>query len=641
LTTIFNEKPLNIVLIDNSASLNIDNRQQNLLAYIRENIKNYLPDEFDNRIFTFSSGITQELKSSEIDSIKFDGINKSETNISLALQDVVTKFNGKTIASVNFISDGIINSGGSPVNTAKLTGAAFNYYLIGDTVQKKDLVLESVYFNKYAYIESSSPVKAIINSYGYNKQIKVKLFEENSEIDSKIISTTYGENNYTVDFSISSATETIKKYKIEIESEPDEITKLNNSEEFIIKFLSNKLKVLVLAGGPSADNAYLVQEIRKINNFDAKFFTQKSANEFYEGSLDNLNDYQLFILSGFPTSVTGTDILVNLKEKLSKKNSSVFFIASRNTDYSKLSFIDEHLPITAVSKNDAEIRSSLSTVNIPNENQKNFKLLNSINSFPDIYRSSSGIPVKPQSESILLFSNNREPALIIINTATNKSAAMLFYGFYKWRLNPNSTNSDDVLNSIISGTALSITDKEKRNKFFIETNKQIYSIDENIIFNASINESGLKGNEKIRVRIYNDSYSDEFELDKGENFTFSGKTRIQTAGEYFYSAELISEGVVIDKIINKFITGESSNEYTDTRSDAGIFNQLASLNGGKRLNELLGGNIKDIIRKSGENLSERKEFSLKEYFNTNVYYLFIIIVLLSLEWILRKRNNLP
>jgi hypothetical protein len=208
-------------------------------------------------------------------------------------------------------------------------------------------------------------------------------------------------------------------------------------------------------------------------------------------------------------------------------------------------------------------------------------------------------------------------------------------------LNPNSTNSDVVLNSIISGTALSITDKEKRNKFFIETNKQIYSIDENIIFNASINESGLKGNEKIRVRIYNDSYSDEFELDKGENFTFNGKTRIKTAGEYFYSAELISEGVVIDKITNKFITGESSNEYKDTRSDAGIFNQLASLNGGKRLNELLGGNIKDIIRKSGENLSERKEFSLKEYFNTNVYYLFIIIVLLSLEWILRKRNNLP
>ena len=641
LTNIINEKPLNIVFVDNSASLNIEDRQQNLLTYIRKNIKNYFSDDFDNRIFTFSSGITQELKSNEIDSIRFDGINKNETNISLALQDVVTKFNGRTIASVNFISDGIINSGGSPVNTAKLTGAVFNYYLIGDTVQKKDLVLESVYFNKYAYIESSSPVKAVINSYGYNKQIKVKLFEENSEIDSKIIGTTYGENNYTVDFSISSATETIKKYKIEIESEPDEITKLNNSEEFIVKFLSNKLKVLFLAGGPSADNAYLSQEIRKINNFDAKFLTQKSANEFYEGSLDNLNDYQLFILSGFPTSVTGTDVLVNLKEKLSIKNSAVFFIASKNTDYSKLSFIDEYLPFTALSKNDAEIRSSLSTVNIPNENQKNYKLLNSINSFPDIYRSSSGIPVKPQSESILLFSDNREPALIIMNTATNKSAAMLFYGFYKWRLNPNSTNSDDVLNSIISGTALSITDKEKRDKFFIETNKQIYSINENIIFDASINESGLKGNEKIRVRVYNDSYSDEFELDKGENFTFSGKTKIQTAGEYFYAADLISEGVVIDKITNKFITGLSSKEYKETRSDAGIFNQLASLNGGKRLNELEGSNIKDIISKSGENLSERKEFSLKEYFNTNAYYLVIIVVLLSLEWILRKRNNLP
>jgi len=634
-------KPLNIILVDNSASMSIGNKTSDMKKYLKQNIKSYFIGNADNRILTFAAGITQEINNSEIDSIKFSAINNSETNISQTLKEIVKRFTDRNIAAINIISDGIFNSGGNPVNQGKLTGSAFNYYLIGDTIQKKDLVLEEINFNKNVFIESSTPIIATVSSYGYKKSVRVNLFEENSLIETKVISTNENENKYKAEFNVSSPAEAIKKYKIEVEPEPDEITTLNNTEEFFIKFLNNKLKILVLSGGPGPDFAYLTQEIKKIINIEAKFLTQKSANEFYEGSPDNFNDYQVFILFDFPTSITNPSIITNLKEKLSKKNSSLFFIAGRNTDYEKLSLIDEYLPFLPSVNNASEIRSSVFSVTNLNEDLKSFKSVAAVNKFPEVYRTLSGISIKPQAETVLLFSNNHEPALIISNTNLNRSAALLFYGFYKWRLNPNSTNSDEVFNSILSGTIISITDKEKANKFFIETTKQIYSPYEDVIFNATVSNPESISNGKIRVRIYNDRYNKELVLEKKENLIFYGKESIQDTGEYTCAAELISNGAVLDKTTNKFMIGENKKEYKETRSNTGILNQLVSIKGGKRLNDLNGKDIEELIDKLSKNSSEKKEFSIKDYLNTNIYYLLIIIVLLSLEWLLRKRNNLP
>ena len=634
-------KPLNIILVDNSLSMKIGNKISDEKKYLAENIKHYFADNTENIVFSFSNGLTQQINNPEIDSIKFEGINNSETNVSQALEEIVKRFPDRNIAAINIISDGIFNSGGNPVNQGKLTGAAFNYYLIGDTIQQKDIVLDAINFNKNVYIESSTPVIATLSSYGYNKPVNVNLYEDNSLIDTKIINTNKNESKYKVEFNVSSPVESIKKYKIEVEPQSDEITTQNNSEEFIIKFLNNKLRILVLSGGPGADFAYLAQEIKKINNIEARFLTQKSANEFYEGAPDNFNDYQVFILSDFPTSVTNPGIITGLKEKLSKRNSSLFFIAGRNTDYEKLSLIDEFLPFSTSASNISEIRSSVYSVTNLNEEFKNFKSLNSVNSFPEVYRTSSSISMKPQTETVLLFSNNHDPALMISSTNTNRSAAILFYGFYKWRLNPNSTNSDQVFNSILSGTILSITDKEKTNKFFIETTKQIYSPYEDVIFNATISDPETSLSGKIRIRIYNDKYDKEIELEKKENSNFYGKEKITDAGEYTYVAELITNGTVLEKTVNKFIIGDDKKEYRETRSDAGVLNQLASIKGGMKFNNLRGNEIEKVIESSGKNSSEIKEYNIKDYFNRNIYYLLIIIILLSAEWVLRKRNNLP
>ena len=84
------------------------------------------------------------------------------------------------------------------------------------------------------------------------------------------------------------------KYKIEIEPLEDEITKKNNFNDFFIKYLNNKFKVLVIAGGPSPDLGYVSEELKRIRNFETTFLTQKSADAYYEDIVPDLNEFDTF-----------------------------------------------------------------------------------------------------------------------------------------------------------------------------------------------------------------------------------------------------------------------------------------------------------------------------------------------------------
>lgn len=636
---ILTKKPLNIILIDNSASLDIEGRNNELIKYLKENIDFYKNNESDTKIFLFSGNLSKEITINDIDSIEFQ--KGFETNLSLALQTISEKYMDSRIAVINIISDGIINTGGNPSNSLKFPDTEINHYLIGDTVQKKDLVLEDINFNKFSFIESITPVKVSVSSYGYNKQIKIDLFEENNLIDSRTINVNENTNRYSITFNVSSSIESIKKYKIEIEPQENEITTKNNSEEFFIKYLNNKIKTLVLSGGPGADYAYISQEIKKINNLETKLFTQKSGSEFYEGTLDKFDNYQVFILAGYPTSVSNPSIITDLKERMAKKNCCLLFIAGKAVDYTRLSIIEEYLPFSTNISSSPEITSRLSFVNNSGMEQNYFKSLNSIVNFPNIFKAAARIPVKPQTETVLVFSDNREPALILSNTSSNKSAGIMFYGIYKWRLNPNSVNSDEVLNSLISGSVLSILEKEKSNKFNIETSKQVYSPSDNVIFKAEINDRSLNSNQKIKVRIFNNNFNKIIELEKTGEFEFTGKENINNPGEYNYTAELLSNADIIEKAENKFIIGESSKEYKSTKTDGTLLNQLSNISGGVKLNSLSNTEIKDFITRKCNNLSDKTEFTEKIFLNSNLIYLVIIVFLLCLEWFLRKRNNLP
>jgi len=634
--------PVNVYLIDNSQSLLLDKRDVLLSRVLDERLRSSEPGNSDNLYFLFSGNLMKEVKKDELQSISYSGINNFETNLTSSLYSLQERLANENLSSVTIISDGIINEGGSPETAARLLNVPVNYILTGDTVQHNDLVLKNIFFNKTAFIESNVPVNVSINSYNYNTEIRINLYEEDNLVQTKVLKVSKDQNIYELSFNVMSVAEKIIKYKIEIEGLDDEITLKNNFEEFFIKFVNNKFRILVLSGGPGPDFAFISEEIKKVKNFEAVFLTQKSSSEFYEGTIPPLGNFDSYIFIGFPTSITNPNILNEIGTALEKNNSSLVFFAGRNTDHNKLSVLADKLPFKTISFSDKEEETGIRAVSkLNNDIFKNNGLISQVNSFPNIFKTASSFAVNSSAETFLIMSQNSEPAFIIQNTEKNKSAAFLAYGLYKWRLNNQRNNAGEVLNYIITSSVIAITDKEQKKTFNVETTKPVYSKFENVRFNARITNYELQGGEKIRVKITGNGFNNSFELVKKDNRYFEGEINIPADGTYSYTAELLSGNNLIESTDNRFIIGENNFEYKLTRADNSFLNKLSGDTYGINFSNADNSVIKDSLinfnERSKSEFKTRKNFEL----NVNPYYLGIIIFLLCLEWFFRKRNNLP
>ena len=636
------QDPVNVFLIDNSESLLIENRSETLKNTIENNFKDPGSGNSENLYYLFSGNLMKEIQINETGSISYDGIDNFETDLTGTFYSLNDRLVNKNLSSVTVISDGILNEGGNPLTAALTLNVPVNYYLTGDTVQKKDLVLKNLFFNKTAFIESNVPVIAEINAYGYERSINVNLYENGNIIQTKELPVNSNQNLYSLTFNISSNAEAVIKYKIEIEGLDDEVTKKNNYNDFFIKYLNNKFKVLVVAGGPSPDLSFISEELKRIKNFETTFLTQKSAGTYYEENVPDPDEFDTFILSGYPTAVSDLNLLSKINYSLGKNNSSLLFLSGRNVDYSKLSVLYDHLPFKVTVPSDNESLTGIRTVDIrDNQVFKNSGLINSINSYPDIFRTSTEYSINPSAETYMVMTAGSTPALVLQNSDKSRSAAFLAYGLYKWRLNGRVNNAEEVLNYLLSDIIISLTDRQENKMFSVETSKQVYSKFENVKFQSRLLNFDILGGEYIKVLIKGENFSKELSLIKKDNNYFEGDINIPQDGIYEYTAELISQGNTAASITNKFLIGENNYEYKITRADDSFLNELSNNTGGINLSEKSESEISDVLKKTNENSGTEIKTAGSFELNFNPYYLGIVIFLLCLEWFLRKRNSLP
>ena len=636
------KEPVNVILIDNSLSLTIENRQDELKQILKNKTGNNFPGGSENLYFLYSGNLNDELKKDDITGFSYSDKNNVRTDLTVTLNSLGDKLQNKNLSSVTIVSDGIINEGGNPLNTAKSLNTTFNYILTADTVQKNDLLIKNIFYDKTVFKESSVPVKVEINSYNYNRSISVNLFEENNLIDTKSINVTNGIISYDLTFNVSSDKEAIKKYRIEIPILEDEITGKNNSEEFFINFTDNKFRVLVLAGGPGPDLSFLTEEIKKIKNFEATYLTQKSSAEFYENTVTDLSVFDSYILVSYPTNISDVSILTRIKENIEKNNSSLIFFAGKNVDYTKLSILENHLPFKTAGKSETEEETSVRSIISTDMNIfKNSALLSSVNNFPNIFRTRTVFSINPSSETFLVSGKNSDPLFIIENSNRNNSAAFLAYGFYKWRLNPKTGNGAEIFNYLVSNSLIAITDKEKKNKFKIETNKPVYSKFESVKFEARIINFDIKGGEYVKVNVTGKDFSNAITLTKSGSNLFTGEMAVNVNGDYDFKGELFSDNTSVQSMNGRFLIAEDNKEFKLTRGDNSILSSLANETGGynfsNKTSDEIAADLKVLNERSKTEYKSRQSFE----FNMNPYYLSFLIFLLCLEWFFRKRNNLP
>lgn len=628
-------KPKNIILIDNSESLTIDRRYEQSLDAL-ERVSRVSTGNNENEYYFFSGEVKNRAENPPGDSVSFFNGDIFATDIGKSATQIFESSEPRNIASVLIISDGINTQGGSSAFFLSGFDVPVGYILSGDTVQKKDVSILNINHNRTAFIDSRTPVNVKFFASGHEGSLEVSLFEEDRLIDRQTIPVNSEQINYEVSFNVSSPTQGFKSYSVKLEELNDEITYRNNTENFFIKFIDNKFRVLVLAGAPSSDLAFMKQEMNKIANFETQYLTQKGRGVFYE-EIPELNLFNSVIFVGYPNAFTDEIFLNNIFESIKRNEQSVLFFSSSDLDIPKLSTIEVILPFITGGSGSNEFETTLRNVTQDNSIFTNPEFLNVIDGLPQVFYSSAMFAPKPGSKTILINNQNREASFIINLNSVPASAAFLAHGIYNWRLTSGDSRiGENALSQLLSNTLLAITEKERQKKIRVETDYQEYSPEQSINIKAIVNPGDMQLTPKVRYIITGSDIESSGEMFNTGLNSYSAKHTADKNGNYFVIAELSDNMGIIDSDTVLIKVGQSINEFRFTKADKSILNNIANATGGSEI--LSDSELASFLSRE---VTTQKVTLSNIALNFNVWLLSFIILIMSIEWFFRKRNNLP
>lgn len=639
-------KPKTFLFIDNSRSILANdgsNKNQKILNFLNQLKQTNLINE--TQLKTFGSKISK-FDTDSLDRLTF---KEGSTNFSNIFNSVSES--KENISSIVILSDGVITDGANPIYSAEKIGIPAFTVGVGDTTRRKDVEIKSVLYNEFIYTENQTTLSATIINNGYpNNNVNLSLYENDILITQKSISLNPdGVQNISFDYTPKSSGE--KKLVLAVSALEGEYNQANNRKVFYIDVLSNKVKVLLLAGSPSSDLSFIKNTLQTDNNLSINSITQIGLNKYLENNnrAKLLDSADLLILIGFPSRETSPEILNKIMELIANKNTPYLFVLSGSTDFTKLPLLRKELPFTfgnAVN-NYLEVQPSISSDQSKNPllQNKSSDPLAAWNNLPPIYqpfiefipKSESDIVAKVKANNVM---TNR-PLIISRRLGNRRSIAVLAKDIWKWKLQ-TALKDQDVFDRFVLNSIKWLNSPEDKKRVQIKTTKKLFALGEEIEFTAQVYDDAFNpvSDAEIKLRIKNDQDRFELNLNSLGNGLYEGSLQTNKPGNYSFAGEAKLYNKLLGVDAGLFNIGEVDIEMINTKLDFELLNALANVSGGRYFrpeeSNILFDLLIDLNKKSSKEKIDTKEFSLW----SNELLMIAIILLFGIEWFVRKREGM-
>ncbi|MBN1448200.1 MAG: hypothetical protein JXA28_09745, partial [Bacteroidetes bacterium] len=356
------QSPRVAVLVDNSRSMTVEDagmqRGSMLRAFVDDAAFRDVEGSGERSDWLFA-GKAYPMQEITPDSLSFTG---GETDIARVLQEVHDAEAERNLRSVVLVTDGIFTAGKNPLYAARALGVPVHVVAVGDSTEKKDILISRVLANSIAYLESTLPIDVTVRSAGFDGgTTRVRLLEDRRLIAEESVTLSPGVNEYPVRFTWTPEEEGVRRLTVRVDALEGELTEKNNSRTLYVKVLKSRMNVVIVAGAPSPDVSLLQRELRKDKNIDAQLFVRKAGGGWYQNapSAKTFLDADCIMLVGFPAfggdadagGSRSTDLgaLRQVAEAVEKQRVPLFLLPSRMTDYGALKQgLDAWLPYDIV-----------------------------------------------------------------------------------------------------------------------------------------------------------------------------------------------------------------------------------------------------------------------------------------------------
>lgn len=638
-------EPANLVFIDNSRSIQIDDGT-NRLSSVKKILNDFSGKTSESNLTFYEFG--NSVKPVSVDSLDRISFSDGTTNFQEIFSTIQNS--DRNIASVSIISDGVITSGSNPYYDAINIGIPVFTIGIGDTTQRTDVELKKVLHNDIVYAETPTSIVAAVSNKGFaGESVTAALYEDNKFISQQtIILSPSGIQNINFDYKPQSSGE--KKLSIQLSSHKGEFTTANNKQIFYVNVLSNKIKVLLLASSPNADLTFIKNSLKRDENVQVNSIVQISRDKFRETPNYNAVDSaDVFFLIGFPSFATPEELLNRVISKIREKKTPFLITLSSDISLRRLSRFGNELPfaISQLFNGFKEIQPYILPEQIANPifRQVEKNTSESWNNLPPVLQPNAIFSTRVESKTLaqIKVNNNvvNSPLFILSSFSGKRSIAVLAKDIWKWKLQV-APKGLDLFDSFIINSLRWLRAGEDQKLVNVKTSKKNFSQGERIEFTAEVFDESLNpiSDAGIKIKITSEKNNYETDMQSVGSGLYEGSLIINEPGDFNFSAEATVENRILGKDNGSFNIGEIDIEMVNPVMNYPFLNLIANETGGEFY---FANNYSMLLNKLKElkiNSSKEKVITSEFALWSDTWLLIIAVFLFALEWFIRKRNGM-
>ena len=620
------EKPIVVIAQDNSQSLVVgadsnyyNNEYKNQLAELAASFG----EDYDVRTFTFGERVQEG-----IDSLSYD---EQLTDYSDFLQEIYTRFSGRNLGAIIMASDGLYNKGSNPVHSYKKLNVPVYTIALGDTTIHKDALIANVAANRLAYLGNRFPMEIMVEGRkAAGEVVTLTVSRKGNTLHSQTITFTEDRSFQKIPLTLDASEVGLQRYTVSISRLQDEITYANNSKDIFIDVLDSRQKVLMLAHAPHPD----LQAIRSAISENESYQVDVQLAKEFNG---NLQDYSMIVWHQLPSlGGIGSSLITTAMEK----KIPGLFVWGAATDFNAFNALSLGVSLGNYRSNATDIQGSM---------QESFTTFNWETSFPSLVRMLPPLQVpfgdlsfSPGIQTAVVQQvgtiKTSKPLIAFNEIRESKFGFILGEGLWRWRSTCfQQSESHDGFNELVTKSVQYLAAKDDKSLFRVN-GKNDFSENEDIVFDAELYNASYEAvaGREISMRIKNDEGKEFSYLFSANGELYRLNAGRLPVGNYTYEAKASSEGNVLSER-GEFSVSPLQLEIINTIADHRLLNQFARQNNGVMVGP-------SEMKKLTEEILAKKEIVSVSYENKQLDELInvrwicaLILILLSTEWLLRKR----
>lgn len=626
------DKPIALVAIDNSESVKSNKDSAFYAMEYPGQVAKLISELGDSYVVkTYLVGDEDHLIGDK-ETLDMDFSDKS-TNLSSLFDQVDMLYANQNVGAVVMLTDGIFNTGASPYYKAEKAGCPVYAVGLGSSELATDLFISDILHNRQTLKGNFFPVEVKVAAYKLSgKQAELTLKEGETEIYRKQL--TLSGNRYfeTVKFSVEAKSKGVHHYRVDLTELDGEVTHKNNHSAFFVEVVESRDKVAIVYNSPHPDVAALREALEGTDNYDVEVFP---VSEFR----GNPSDYSLVILHQLPSAANSASSLLS---QIRQSGTSALYIVGQQTNLSAFNAQN-----TGVTINQTKAMTNNATP-LYNDNFTSFTFSEEARRMLPLY-SPVQTPFASYKTSvaanIFLYQkvsgvDTKYPLVVFNEQNGTRTGVITGTGLWSWKIyNFMHAENHDAFNELVDKTVLYLAAKGDKSRFRVQ-HEGVFAENAPVEFSAELyNESYelinepdikmvLKGGGDTTYEAQFSKQNNSYYLNMGElplgNYTWTattqvGKQRLEKSGRFAVQAVMLeTANLVADHDLLKSMAKVTGGQYFDKEHIADVAKAIQKND-----------NIKPIA-------SYQKKYAMML---NSPWYLAAIVLLLGIEWFLRKWNG--